>query len=237
MRVPQRKLSGQQWHGVRWLILAPHPDDETLGAGALFAQAERAGCLAGVAYLTDGTGSHRQQRGPWGGLRNVREREARAAVRRLTACNTAERHPPGYMQPPIFLGWKDAAPAGPGDPLFDGACRRLASLCRHRKVDAIAVTALHEPHCDHAAAAQLAYAVQKATKRRLTVAEYIVWADAPPGRSYRAIATAPMLPGVRRHALRAHRSQLTASHGEGFRLPKYRQRMSARDVLYLQRQS
>lgn len=225
-RVPQHSLCRQRWRGVRWLILAPHPDDETLGAGALIAQAASTGCLAGIAYLTDGSASHDMQRGPSGRLIDVRRREAENAVRRLTAKRTP---------PMTYLVWKDAAPAAPGDRVFDDSCRWLASLCRRWRVDAIAVTALHEPHCDHAAAAQLAYAVQAKAMRRLIVAEYVVWADVPPRRSHRAIATAPMLPGLRRHALRAHRSQLTASHGAGFRLPADRQRMSARDILYLRR--
>lgn len=44
---------------LRWLILSPHPDDETLGAGAVVSEAAKAGRLAGVAYLTDGGASHR----------------------------------------------------------------------------------------------------------------------------------------------------------------------------------
>jgi hypothetical protein len=47
--------------------------------------------------------------------------------------------------------------------------------------------------------------------------------------------TAPMLTGQRRHALDAHRSQLTAAHGPGFRLPPARRRMPASDMLYLRR--
>ena len=236
-RLPQQKLSAHPWAGVRWLILAPHPDDETLGTGALIAQTAREGRLAGVAYLTDGAGSHPEQRGPWGGLVNVRRREAETALRRLTAHRMTQCPPRARMQPPIFLGLRDASPARPGDRVFDRSCRLLASICRNRRVDAIAVTALHEPHCDHAAAAQLAYAVQKIARRNLMVAEYIVWADAPPARSHRALVTAPMVPGVRRHALRAHRSQLTGSHGAGFRLPPDRQRMPAHDILYVRRQS
>lgn len=216
-------------HGItalRWLVLAPHPDDETLGAGALIAQASAAGRLAGLVYLTDGSGSHGPVDGRTGRLVAVRRREAATALSRLTGSRRA---------PPFHLDWKDAAPVAPGTAAFDRAARRLAALCRRRRVDGLAVTALHEPHCDHAAAARLAYAVQACAKRRVLVAEYCVWSDAPETRSFRSTRTLPMLPGKRRHALQAHRSQLTAALGPGFRLPPERRRMSATDSLYMRR--
>ncbi len=208
---------------LRWLILAPHADDETLGAGALIAQAAKARLFAGLIYLTDGSGSHAE---PVGNLVTVRKREAAAALRRLAGRD---------VPPPLYLGWKDAAPAQPGSRAFDRAARTLAALCRRKRVDALAVTALHEPHCDHAAAAQLAYAAQKLAKRAIVVAEYLVWSDAPAPRSHRTHRTAPMLAGQRRQALSAHRSQLTPSHGPGFRLPMEHRRMPTRDTLYLRR--
>ena len=44
------------------LILAPHPDDETLGCGGLIAAASAAGHPPFVLVLTDGTGSHPNSR-------------------------------------------------------------------------------------------------------------------------------------------------------------------------------
>ncbi|RVT42469.1 PIG-L family deacetylase [Sphingobium algorifonticola] len=221
-------LSARPWRDLRWLILAPHPDDETLGAGALIAQAARTGHLAGVVYLTDGSGSHLVSDGRSGAIKAVRRREAATAVRRLTGSR---------QQPPVHLDWKDAAPLNEGEAGFDRACRRLVSLCRQRAVDAVAVTALHEPHCDHVAAARLAYAVQKNVRHRLVVAEYRVWASSVDRATHRALVTAPMPPGKRRHALHAHRSQLTAAYGPGFRLPVERQHMAARDTLHLRRRA
>jgi LmbE family N-acetylglucosaminyl deacetylase len=208
---------------LRWLVLAPHPDDETLGAGALIAQAAKARLFAGLVYLTDGSGSHADLSSA---LVHRRKREGAVALHRLTGTRA---------RPPIHLGWKDAAPAQPGSREFDRAARALAALCRRRQVDALAVTALHEPHCDHEAAARLAYAVRDIVGRPLQVAEYLVWAEAPGAKACLAVRTAPMLTGQRRHALNAHRSQLTAAHGPGFRLPPVRRRMPASDVLYLRR--
>ncbi|WP_088185378.1 PIG-L deacetylase family protein [Sphingobium sp. Z007] len=219
-------LSAKPWRGVRWLILAPHPDDETLGAGALIAQTARDARLAGLVYLTDGSGSHETAPGRSGRLVCTRKREAAIALHRLTG---------NRRQAPLHLDWKDAAPARLQDPAFEQAARQLSVLCRRLRVDAIAVTASHEPHCDHEAAARLAYAVEKRARGRLVVAEYVVWAQAPDPRTHRALRTAPMLRGRRRQALAAHRSQLTASHGPGFRLPAARRAMPSSDVLYLRR--
>jgi LmbE family N-acetylglucosaminyl deacetylase len=219
-------LSARPWRDLRWLVLAPHPDDETLGAGALIAQTAKAGRLAGLVYLTDGSGSHDTAPGRSGKLVASRKREAATALHRLTGSRA---------QPPLHLDWKDAAPAQPGDRAFDQATRWLAALCHRWQVDALAVTASHEPHCDHDAAAQLAYAVRKKAGGRLIVAEYVVWTHAPDHRTHRALRTDPMLRGQRRHALAAHRSQLTASHGPGFRLPAKHRTMPASDLLYLRR--
>jgi hypothetical protein len=51
-------LSRNRWAGSRWLVPAPHANDETIGAGALIAMAGRQGRPAGVAFVTDGSGSH-----------------------------------------------------------------------------------------------------------------------------------------------------------------------------------
>jgi len=217
-------LSSRQWRDLRWLVLAPHPDDETLGAGALIAQTAKAGRLAGLVYLTDGAGSHDATPR----LAVIRRREAARAVQRLSG---------GRARQPVHLDWKDAAPARPGDLLFERTVRYVAVLCRRWRVDALAVTAWHEPHCDHAAATALAYAVHARAMRRLVVAEYLVWADELDQRARHAIHTAPMAAGQRRLALAAHRSQLSAAYGPGFRLSPEQRRMAAQDILYVRRRS
>lgn len=221
-------LSDRRWRRLRWLVLAPHADDETLGAGALIAQMSAAGQFAGLVYLTDGSGSHETPINGVGRLIATRRREAATALFRLTG----SRH-----NPPMHLNWKDAAPAAIESFDFARTVVKVAALCRRLQVDAIAVTALDEPHCDHAAAAQIAYAVKGQAKRRLTIAEYRVWGEDSATRRYHAVRTRSMPIGRRRHALRSHRSQLTACYGPGFRLPKNKQRMPASDVLFIERSS
>lgn len=225
MRSPSaRPLASTALARARWLVLAPHADDETLGCGALIATAARSGSLAGVAILTDGAGSHHHaDDASRARLITARRAEAALAVRRLAGPSAAA---------PLFLGWPDARPFAVGSTGFDRSRLRLGGLCRRLAIDAIAVTARHEPHCDHEAAWELARAVSESAVRPVSVLEYIVWADTPPGAGYRALRTAAMPLGVRSRALAAHRSQITPLFGDGFRLSREKLRMPAFDLLY-----
>lgn len=211
-------LKRSRWATARWLVLAPHADDETIGAGALIAEAAAEKRLAAVAFLTDGRASH----GPDGpsDLAAIRRREARTALRRLA---------PGAPLP-VFLDWPDAHPPTQGSPAWTLGVKRLENLCRTRRVDAIATTSALDPHCDHKAAAALARDVSAAARRPIEVFDYVVWAEhAPPGPAYR---TEPTCLGPRRLALAAHRSQTTPLYGLGFRVPEWLMRMPDADLLF-----
>ncbi|MGF7154745.1 PIG-L deacetylase family protein [Novosphingobium gossypii] len=216
--VKMEPLTSSRWSRARWLVLAPHPDDETLGAGALIAHSSATHRLGGIVFLTDGTGSH-----PEGTPRVAitRRKEARHAIGRLTAtapCIT-------------WMGWRDAHPYRCDSLAFSRAANRLAALIRWRRIDAIAVTDHSETHCDHVVAYSLAEAALRRAHRRVTLFAYHVWSDSP--ARVRRIATPAMPIGQRRHALLAHRSQMSPILGDGFRLPRRMLRMPAHDVLTL----
>lgn len=214
-------LAGSRFARAHWLVLAPHADDETLGAGALVWQTAESGRFAGVVYLTDGAGSH-DAGGGW--LARVRRREAALAIRRLA----------GRGAPlPVFLDWADAHPHRSDDPAWRVTVRRLATLIRSRRVDAIAVTGADEPHCDHTAFRTVAIAAIRASRRPVAMFDYRVWTDpvVPPART--TVRTCAMPVGQRRHALMAHRSQTGAAYGPGFRLAHKAWRMPADDILHL----
>lgn len=219
-----RRLDACSMARVRWLVIAPHADDETLGCGALIAQAASRNTLAGVVVLTNGAGSHSH---------DDQASRARLIAARRHEASLAVRHLAGSQAPqPVFLDWPDARPFTPGSPDFERTRRTLVGFCRRHRVDAIAVTARHEPHCDHEAALELARAVAQTARRPVSIVEYIVWASTPPGAGYRTIRTAPMPLGQRNRALAAHRSQITPLFGEGFRLSAEKLRMPAFDLLY-----
>jgi LmbE family N-acetylglucosaminyl deacetylase len=213
-------MSTTPWARARWLILAPHPDDETLGAGALISHAASAGRLGGVVYLTDGTGSH-----PAG--------TARVAVTRQAEACRALRILGGSGIETCWLGWRDAHPFGQDDGAFIRAAGTLAALCRRWRIDAIAVSDRSESHCDHVAAHELVHAAARRICGRVDIFGYHIWSDPP--QCARRIATSSMISGRRCQALRAHRSQLSPLLGPGFRLPDRKLRMKAQDILTLRR--
>lgn len=219
MVTPAQSLAGSPWGRARWLVLAPHQDDETLGAGALIAETAAHGRLAAIVYLTDGGASHPDT---CRGLTSIRHREARHAIRRLGAGDV----------PVVDIGWPDARPEATASNAFRRTSARLAAMLRRQRIDAIAVTAGNEPHCDHAAAHDVAIAAAACARRRVAVFAYHVWSESLAARSTRVLRTRRMLPGIRRSALHAHRSQMSALFGPGFRLPAERMRMPAIDLLY-----
>ncbi len=200
------------------LVLAPHADDESLGAGGLIIQACAAGLDVHVAILTDGTKSHPASRSyPADRLRAVREHEAAAAVAVLGL-------PPERL---IFLNYPDAAAPRWGKALRD-AGDRLAALLRARGIASVFASWQHDPHCDHLAAHRIAVRGCRLTGARLL--SYAVWGwTLPPNRplpwmkvrGVRLDITAEL--AVKRRAIACHRSQTTdliADDPAGFTVPQ-----------------
>lgn len=92
---------------TRLLVVAPHPDDETLGAGGVIQRAATEGGIVRIVYLTDGDGYpegvkvHDHIRvpvaGDFRGYGQVRQQEARKAAHALGIAENAL----------IFLGFPD----------------------------------------------------------------------------------------------------------------------------------
>ena len=199
------------------LVLAPHPDDESLGCGGQIAEACARGRPPLVLVLTDGAGSHPRSRTyPPARLAAVREAEARAAVAALGL-------PPGRID---FLRLPDtAAPtSGPG---FDAAVRAILGRAARAGCGVLLAPWRHDPHCDHEAAHLMA--AEAARRGGLSHLAYPVWGwtlpddtvlpgDAPAGWR---LDVARHLPAKRR-AIAAHASQhggLVTDDPTGFRLP------------------
>src|SRR5580704_966399 len=66
------------------VVIAPHPDDESLACGGLIAEARAQGRPVRVVIVSDGTGSHPASKSyPKARLRELRETEARNAAKEL----------------------------------------------------------------------------------------------------------------------------------------------------------
>jgi LmbE family N-acetylglucosaminyl deacetylase len=199
------------------LVLAPHPDDESLGCGGLIATCCAAARPPLVVILTDGSRSHTESRlYPPPKLAALREAEAAEAVRILGL--PAERL--------IFMRESDARAPHAGS-AFDAIVRRLVNCLRAFGCSTIAAPWRHDPHCDHEAAALVAR--QAAAITGVKQVAYPIWGwtldavariEEATEHGWRLEVTAH-LPAKRR-AIAAHASQygrLITDAPSGFQLP------------------
>lgn len=139
------------------LVLAPHPDDETIGCGAVILRKIAAGAPVTVVVVTDGRDSHRSAYVSPADL---------AALRRVEMAAAAER-----LGGPEVL-WLDL-PDGKAADDVDALAERIGALVRERGVEDLFSTCAWEAHPDHAAVGRAARLAADRTGARLF--EYPVW--------------------------------------------------------------
>jgi LmbE family N-acetylglucosaminyl deacetylase len=198
-------------------VLAPHPDDESLGCGGSIAELCDQGCPPFVIVLTDGTGSHPNSRlYPAERLRLLREQETRTA----TLCLGV---PPERL---VFLRYRDTAAPVDGAELQEAASR-LASILDASGCRILLAPWRHDPHCDHQAAAAIAECAGRIAKLR--VISYPVWGlTLPPGTMLPETALTGFQVKIarqrerKRAAIHAHATQyagIIPDDPEGFQMP------------------
>lgn len=185
------------------VVLAPHPDDESLGCGGLIAALRNLGAAVRVVAVSDGAGSHPNSRDyPRPRLKAVREGELLAAAAELGL-------PPRAV---TFLGLPDGAVPHPGAPGFALALDRLLGAIGQPRT--LLVTWRHDPHPDHQASYHLARAAQERLGPAVRLLEYPIWgwvqpaAGTPGGQAIAGfrLDVRPWLERKRR-AIEAHRTQ------------------------------
>ena len=199
------------------VVLAPHPDDESLGCGGLLATAF-AGPGARVICITDGGQSHPGSAAwPRARLAELRAQELDAAIVALggdPACITR-------------LALRDAEMLGLAA-RYDEIAETIAQVARDAGARVLIAPAPTDPHCDHEATAEIARrAASLAGLRLLFYPVWSGWHD-PAYRDRLAYGvehrfdTTAMQPAKAR-AIAAHRSQLgeiVTDDPEGFVLPQ-----------------
>jgi LmbE family N-acetylglucosaminyl deacetylase len=126
------------------LVLAPHPDDETLGCGGAILAAREAGARVTIAFLTDGADSHSRFL-PGAELAAIRREEAVAAAAVLGVEESDLR----------FLGYRDGRLADQ-----EGRCREeIAELARVCRPWALFAPCPWDVSSDHLAASRIAASV------------------------------------------------------------------------------
>jgi len=189
------------------VVIAPHPDDESIGCGGIIALLRRLGQPVTVLLLSDGARSHPQSvRWPRPALVRLRLAEFHAALRALGVdADNAQA-----------LQWPDGALPDAGTPDFDDAITELTGCLAVLKPDTLLVPWRRDPHPDHRAASAVARASNASLEQPARVLEYTVWtqirgSDAVHPRHDEAIQWRVDVAAVSKNKLKAiaaHRSQL-----------------------------
>ncbi len=185
------------------LIVAPHPDDEVIGAFGLIRRLRAAGAALTVIVVTDGAASHpASERWPRARLIRERRRETLRAMRRLGVTRGGIR----------FLGLPDGRLPDGARACRDGlgrAARRVARL------DLLVGPAIDDDHGDHRCVAEALRATRLPGARRLS---FKVWPADCRARRGRALLLGPATRLAKRHAIRGYRTQtgLIADDPAGF---------------------
>ena len=142
------------------LIIAPHPDDETLGCGGIACKKIASGAATRFVFVTDGAASHPGRLAPQI-LRAKREAEAREAVARLGA--TAEHI--------TFLRYPDGEAASH----VEAIAADIARLLEKYEPESVFVPHAQDFTADHAAVNAASRKALAADGRPTSVYEYPVW--------------------------------------------------------------
>lgn len=203
------------------LVVAPHPDDETLGCGGAIALLRSLGCRVNIIVISDGIMSHpRSRKYPAPKLRSLREVETLAATATLGIEKSAVD----------FLRLPDGAVPTSESPDFSAAVK----MCRDRITaltpDTVFLPWRFDPHPDHRATWQIVHRalleMQSSTPRLI---EYPIWdwdatqrGDLPTSDRITAWRLdISNVVEVKQQAIAAYRSQTTNlidDDPEGFRL-------------------
>jgi LmbE family N-acetylglucosaminyl deacetylase len=191
----------------RTLVIAPHPDDESIATGGLLQRAIAAGGTVRVVFVTDGDNNPwplrflkkklritDADRVEWGVLRREESRHA------LTALGATR-------ESATFLGYPDsmlARKARAGDMRARDA---VAAAIAEFAPSLLVVPSSFDLHADHRAIAWFAHSVTPGP----TIVTYVVHGHPPPDRlAFRLELTAEEA-ARKRAALECHRSQLILS--------------------------
>ena len=192
------------------LVLAPHPDDESLGCGGTLALLRKAGHPVHVVFVSDGTLSHpNSPTYPAERLRDLREKEAREALRELQIS----------AKEVTFMRLRDRHVPMPGDAGFGKAVDALLTVIQRFTPSTVLVPYERDPHPDHRATYALLQAALDTLERNKQprVLEYLIWLwelgrpdDLPkPGERVVLQVDIDAVSDQKKRAINAHQSQVT----------------------------
>lgn len=148
------------------IVLAPHPDDESLGCGGLISLLRQQDKEVHVIFTTDGSMSHPNSRKyPTGKLIAIRKEEAKQALAMLSVSSSCA----------IFLDKKDGALPAENEAGFEHNADQLHLLLSLLRPDLVLVPYEKDPHRDHRATWQMLMFAHSHPKPAYRILEYLIW--------------------------------------------------------------
>lgn len=148
------------------LVVAPHPDDETLGCGGAIALLRALGCSIAVLVMSNGTLSHpRSRKYPAPRLQALREAETREALATLGVGATEI----------TFLQLQDGSIPTLESPGIRGAVARCRTYLETLMPDTIFLPWRFDPHPDHRATWKLIHTALLYLNAAPRLIEYPIW--------------------------------------------------------------
>lgn len=148
------------------LIVAPHPDDETLGCGGTVALMRKNGIPVHFLFVSDGSMSHpNSKKYPAEKLTKVREKEAKTAVLSLG----------GEVDHIEFLRLKDTMVPHENDNLFEETVGKIVNIMDDLQPQTVFVPWQKDPHRDHQATWKIMSEAVSRSKIKPRFIEYPIW--------------------------------------------------------------
>lgn len=199
----------------RALVVAPHPDDEAIGAWGVIRALRRRGCRVRIVVAADGAASHPNSPA-WPSRRLVAER--RRETRRVM-------HAVGVQAGDIaFLGLPDGGLSA----LHGRRARAMTRAMAASRTDLILLPAAEDDHPDHRAVAAAAARARTPGARRFA---YLVWSRGAPRGPLHGF---PVRPPAKRAAIARYRTQMGAIRDDpgGFAIAPHELGAFSRPVEY-----
>lgn len=190
------------------LIVAPHPDDESLGCGGAIALLRKYDCAVEILVMSDGTLSHpNSKKFSASALRDLRESEIISALEILG----------GATENVTFLRYRDRSVPNKDSNKFAQAVEICQKFLEKTNPKTILVPWRRDPHPDHFAANQIISTAKTQLSFAPKLIEYPIWlwelatgADAPQSSEVRAWRlNIETVLATKQKAIHAHRSQTT----------------------------
>ncbi len=214
-KIPQ--ISVDDWG--KTLIVAPHPDDESLGCGGAIKLLRNNNSEVYVLVLSDGTLSHpNSKKFPAVKLRDLREKEIIEALKVLNVEKEKIR----------FFRYKDRAVPNENSENWNEIIKKCREYFYEIKPQTVFVPWRRDPHPDHRAAYKIVSTIKK-TLANLRIIEYPIWLweiaqteDAPQiGEVSAHRLDVSSVKNLKRQAIYKHNSQIAGlidDDPEGFQL-------------------